>query len=93
MAAKLPDDDLASDDLFSKHEWDCLLFHLSLSGRQAEILPLLFCGECDNQIAERLGISPPTLRTHLHRLYSRFDVSNRTSLVVEVFRQFRTLEM
>lgn len=83
---------LTGNGLFSEPEWDCLIAHLSLAERQAEILHLLLHGENDKQIAQRLGISLPTIRTHLQRIFARFDVSNRTSLVVEVFRQFRTLE-
>jgi DNA-binding NarL/FixJ family response regulator len=79
-------------ELFSRHEWDRLLDHLSLPDRQAEILQFLLNGENDKQIAQKLRISLPTIRTHLQRIYARFDVSNRTSLVVEVFRKFRTLE-
>ncbi len=81
-----------SSQLFSEPEWTRLLDYLSISGRQAEVLGLLIDGACDKQIAQELGISLPTIRTYLNRLYQRFDVSNRTSLVVEIFRQFRALE-
>lgn len=84
---------LTCNGLFSESEWHGLITHLSLPERQAEILYLLLSGICDKQIAQRLDVSLPTIRTHLQRIFARFDVSNRTSLVVEVFRQFRTLEM
>lgn len=95
MASDFPENNSTSGgdgELFSRHEWDRLLDHLSLPDRQAEILQFLLNGENDKQIAQKLKISLPTIRTHLQRIYARFDVSNRTSLVVEVFRKFRTLE-
>ncbi len=79
------------DGLFSEPEWNSLIEHLSLPERQTEILTLLLLGESDKEIAQKLAISVPTIRTHLQRIYRRLGVSNRTSLVVEVFRQFRAL--
>ena len=95
MASDFSRNDSTSEgngELFSRHEWDRLLDHLSLPDRQAEILQFLLNGENDKQIAQKLRISLPTIRTHLQRIYARFDVSNRTSLVVEVFREFRAIE-
>lgn len=95
MASDFPENDLTNEgngELFSRHEWDRLLDHLSLPDRQSEILQFLLNGENDKQIAQKLRISLPTIRTHLQRIFARFDVSNRTSLVVEIFREFRTLE-
>lgn len=77
------------DGLFTLAEWRRLVVSLKLSPRQAEILQLLFSGKCDKQIALHLAISGPTVRTHLQRMYSRFGVSDRTSLVIQVFRKFR----
>jgi hypothetical protein len=33
-------------------------------------------------------LSLPTVRTHLSRIFSRFDVQDRTELVLYVFRYF-----
>ncbi len=79
------------DELFSGSDWQRLTAHFSLSGRQAEILSLLLHGESDKQIARKLGIAFPTVRTHLQNIYARAGVSDRTSLVVELFRHARTL--
>ncbi len=78
---------------FSKPEWQSLTDRLSLPERQAEILGLLLEGDNDKQIARKLGISLPTLRTHLQRTYARFKVSNRTSLIVELFRLARAFSI
>jgi DNA-binding CsgD family transcriptional regulator len=81
----------SSKELFNESEWSKLIEHLALPERQAEILNLLLHGENDKQIARKLKISQPTLRTHLQRMYGRFNVSNRTSLVVELVRLGRGL--
>jgi DNA-binding NarL/FixJ family response regulator len=80
------------EELFNESEWHRLIEHLALPERQAEILYLLIHGENDKQIARKLKISLPTLRTHLQRMYGRFNVPNRTSLVVELFRFTRSLQ-
>lgn len=81
----------SSEELFSEAEWSKLVDHLALPERQADILYLLIHGGNDKQIARKLKISQPTLRTHLQRMYGRFNVPNRTSLVVECFRIARDL--
>ena len=81
-----------TNGLFSDAEWEALVTHMVLPERQAQILRLLLGGDCDKQIARKLSLSLPTIRTHLQRIFTRFGVANRTSLVVEVFRQFRALE-
>ena len=75
--------------IFSESEWLEIVNELSLPPRQAEVIKLLFVGHSDKQIALELQISVPTVRTHLSRLFSRFDVQDRTELVLYVFRHFR----
>ena len=77
------------NEIFSQSEWSELVNELRLSARQAEVIKLLFSGHSDKQIAMELQISVPTVRTHLSRLFLRFDVQDRTELVVYVFRHFR----
>lgn len=81
-----------SRHLFSPAEWERLATRLQLPHRQAEILDLLIRGFSDPEITSRLSIELPTVRTHLGRMFERFGVRDRTSLVVEVFRAFRDLE-
>ena len=75
--------------VFSGGEWLQLKEDLSLSPRQAEVVEQLFLGHSDKQIAQELHVSVPTVRTHLCRLFSRFDVEDRCGLVVQVFARFR----
>ena len=76
-------------EVFSKREWLDLVNHLSLSPRQTEITKLLFHGCSDKQIARKLQISIPTVRTHLGRLFLKLDVQDRSELLVYVFQHFR----
>ena len=80
-----------NEPLFSDREWQELVDDFGLPPRQAEVLQLLVEGECDKQIAQRLAISPPTVRTYVQRMYSRFGESDRAGLVIHVFRRFRII--
>lgn len=75
--------------IFSELEWGELLRQLSLAPRQEQILEQIMDGLSDKQIAGKLNICVPTVRTHLSRLFARLDVCDRHELSLEVFRQFR----
>ncbi len=80
---------VSETEIFTESEWLELVNKLSLPPRQAEVITYLFLGHSDKQIARELQISVPTVRTHLSRLFSRFDVQDRTELVLHVVRYFR----
>lgn len=50
-----------------------------LTPREHEILELVARGRSNAQIAKSLGISEPTVKGHLWRLYRKIGVSNRTA--------------
>ena len=75
--------------LFTRSEWKALKSALNLSDRQAEIANRIIAGDSDRTIAVRLGISPSTVRSHIQSIYRMLGVGDRTSLVVEIFREFR----
>jgi ATP/maltotriose-dependent transcriptional regulator MalT len=52
-----------------------------LTPRQLEVLTLAADGLTDRQIAERLGISAATARTHMERIRSALRVDNRKDAV------------
>ncbi|MFI1018380.1 response regulator transcription factor [Streptomyces sp. NPDC020965] len=56
---------------------------MDLSPRQAQILSLIAEGCCDKEIARRLGVSARTVDSHLQRLYSRYQVHTRASMVAK----------
>jgi len=51
------------------------------SPRQAQIIGLIATGASDKEIAGKLGISVPTVRTHLQRLYRDRGLRNRAEAV------------
>lgn len=75
--------------IFSKDEWSCISGELNLSVRQSDIVHCLFCGHSDKQIASNLDICIPTVRTHLSRIFHKFDVSDREELILHIFNHFR----
>jgi DNA-binding CsgD family transcriptional regulator len=56
-----------------------------LTPRQWDLLHLIAGGRTNIQIARQLGLSEGTVRTHLENIYSRLQVSNRTSAVIRAF--------
>lgn len=51
-----------------------------LTGRQREIVRWATHGLSNKQIARRLGISPETVKSHLHNIFEREGVRNRMQL-------------
>ena len=49
----------------------------SLTNRETDVIVLLQDRLYDKEIADRLSISPATVKTHLTRIYSKLGVSNR----------------
>jgi DNA-binding NarL/FixJ family response regulator len=59
----------------------------NLSPRELEILDLLVAGCFFKEIADRLGISGETVRTHVNHVYRKLHVRSRTEAVVKYLRQ------
>ena len=51
-----------------------------LTARQQEIVRLLLDGSSNKVIARQLGISPNTVKVHLHAIFRELRVHNRMSL-------------
>jgi len=51
------------------------------SPRQSEILTLMAAGFSDKEIARKIGISYPTVRTHVDRIFRDNGLRNRTEAV------------
>lgn len=60
---------------------------LLLSPREQEVLAFLAEGLSSTQIAERLVVSPTTVKTHLRNLYEKLGVSDRAAAVAEAMRR------
>ncbi|MBK6371243.1 MAG: response regulator transcription factor [Flavobacteriales bacterium] len=56
-----------------------------LSSRENEVLALLAEGLLYKEIGERLGITVGTIKQHIHRIYDKLHVQNRTEAVNRYF--------
>jgi len=56
-----------------------------LSSRENEILQLLTKGLLYKEIADQLGISVSTVRQHIHHIYEKLHVQNRTEAINKAF--------
>lgn len=58
----------------------------TLSPRENEVMDLVAKGASNAQIAERLWISPETVRKHLENVYFKLDVGSRTAALARTGR-------
>lgn len=63
---------------------------LGLSSREMEVLQLMADGLSNQEIAERLFLSLPTVKTHSSKLFEKLDVKRRTQ-AVEKARQLKLI--
>ena len=54
----------------------------SLTSREREIVLTLAEGLSNKDVGRRLNLSEGTVKVHLHNLYNKLGVKNRTALVV-----------
>ena len=80
---------IRESDLFSDGEWARTQSELGLSPRQAQIVRHVLQGKADKQIAHDLGISLPTVRTHMRRLFAKFELRDRLELTLLVLASLR----
>jgi len=58
-------------------------FGESLSKRECQVLELVSSGSSNAQIADQLGITQSTAKTHLRNIYAKTDNHNRTNLAID----------
>lgn len=58
-----------------------------LTPREIEVLSLIAKGLSNRAVAEQLGVSRATVRTHLEHIYAKLVVSNRTEAVTLAIRE------
>ena len=79
----MPEESLPEFPL-SQDTWQRLVRELSLSPQQARIVELVLCDCGDKQIAARMGLRVPTVRTYLQRTYLRLGAEGRMGLVLKI---------
>lgn len=57
----------------------------SLTGREREVLVLVAGGHSNDEIAERLEVSPLTVKTHVNRAMAKLGARDRAQLVVTAY--------
>ena len=60
---------------------------LNITEREKEILTLLGKGLLYKEIAEQLNITTGTVKQHLHKIYEKLHVQNRTEAIIKFSRQ------
>ncbi|MFE2972423.1 response regulator [Streptomyces sp. NPDC059340] len=58
----------------------------TLTAREREVMALAAEGHSNNQIADRLTVSPLTVRTHIHRAMTKLGARDRAQLVVIAYQ-------
>lgn len=61
----------------------------SLTAREQEVAALVAEGMTNRGIAERLVITPATVKNHLSHIFTKLDISRRSELAEEVWRRRR----
>jgi two-component system, NarL family, nitrate/nitrite response regulator NarL len=60
----------------------------SLTSREREIVLALAEGLSNKDVGRRLNLSEGTVKVHLHNIYSKLGVKNRTALAVLAHTEF-----
>lgn len=60
---------------------DAALAALGLTRREQEVLALLAAGKSNKEIAQKLGVSPNTVKTQVASLYQKLEVNRRTQAI------------
>jgi DNA-binding NarL/FixJ family response regulator len=58
-----------------------------LSSRELEVLQLLVAGKSNKEIAQSLGITEATVKSHVSTILMRLNVSDRTQAVVTALQR------
>jgi DNA-binding NarL/FixJ family response regulator len=56
---------------------------LGISPRELEVLEQLAAGLSNKEIADKLNVSPHTVKTHVARLYEKLDARRRTEAILK----------
>jgi NarL family two-component system response regulator LiaR len=60
---------------------DAALASLGLTGQEMKVLALLAAGQSNKEIAQTLGLSPNTVKTHITNLFAKLEVARRSQAV------------
>jgi two-component system nitrate/nitrite response regulator NarL len=83
------DEGLPASDRAMVHEQNAIIDKtlIALTGREREIVHLVSEGLTNKEIGRRLNITDGTIKVHLHHIFQKLDVANRTALAALAFSQ------
>lgn len=79
---------IARKVIASFHDTKIKQAEYNLTNRESEILDLLAKGYRYKEIAKQLFVSIETVRSHIHHIYEKLQVSSRTDALNKVFKSF-----
>src|SRR5436305_15187040 len=91
MMKTLVDRPAGAGSWLNQQAWQAVARRLRLSPRELEISQLIFHDCKELAIADGLGMSPLTVRTHMERLYRKLGVKSRVKLVLRIAQTFLAL--
>jgi len=62
-----------------------------LTAREREIVDLISRGLSNKEVGRQLNLQEGTIKVHLHNIYTKLEVSNRTALVRDCVQALRRL--
>jgi DNA-binding CsgD family transcriptional regulator len=77
--------------LLTTQAWSAISRRLKLSPREVQIIQLVFHDQKEKKIAEKLGMSPHTVRSHMDRMHRKLGVKSRVELVLRIAGCFLAL--
>ena len=80
-----------SPDILTQAAWTALTRRLHLSERDIDIIQGFFSDRTDERIANELGISINTVKTHIKRFYVKLGVSDRPACILRLVFELATL--
>ncbi len=60
---------------------ESILQELGISKREYDVLELIAKGHTNQEVADKLFVSPNTVKTHLANLFAKLDVNRRTQAI------------
>ncbi len=68
-------------------DWVEIVTDKSLTDRERQIMHLVSAGLSNKEIGRRLRIADGTIKVHLHHIYQKLDINNRTALAALAMSQ------
>ncbi len=68
-------------DIFNESKMQMQNYNLPLSTREIDLLNLLAKGLLYKEIAEKLNITVGTVKQHIHKIYEKLQVNNKTEAI------------